>query len=111
MKRISRKLLLPARWLCLFALLVWIQPATNLSAESVRKPAKTILKAYEDPKRIAVKFRDGLYIRLRNNALVSTNAGLFASSKSLFDSLSVGKWERADAISEEAMDTMRHAPS
>jgi serine protease len=109
MKRINRRFFMPAHWLCLFGMLGWVLPAsTNLSAETVRKPAKTILKAYEDPMRITVKFRDGLYIRLRNNALVSTNASLFTKSKFLFNTLSTGRWERADAIPEEAMDTMRH---
>jgi uncharacterized repeat protein (TIGR03803 family) len=109
MKRIRSIFFLPAPWLCLLGVLGWILPASaNLSADTVRKPAHTVIKSYEDPKRIAVKFRDGLYIRLRNNALVTTNAGLFAISKWLFDSLSAGKWERADAISEEAMDAMRH---
>ena len=109
MKRTTRKVFVPAHWLCLFGLLAWILPApANLSAQIVHKPAKTVLRPYADPKRIAVKFRDGLYIRLRNNLLVSTNGGLFTNSKPLFDALSAGKWERADAISEDAMDAMRH---
>lgn len=109
MRGFARKSVLPARWLSLLALLVCILPASpNLFADNLRKPEKTVLKPYQDPTRITVKFRDGLYIRLRNNALVSTNAGLFASAKPLFDALSAGKWERADAISEDAMDTMRH---
>lgn len=82
--------------------------SANLPAPSVRKPAKTVLHPGQDPTRIAVKFRDGLYVRLRNNALVSTNAQLFASSRSLFAALSAGKWERADAVSEGTIDQMRH---
>ncbi len=109
MNRITQRFFVPAHWLCLLVILSWILPApANLSAESVRKPAKTVLRTYEDPKRIAVKFRDGLYIRLRNNALITTNSGVFTSSKPLFDALSVGRWERADAISEDAMDSLRH---
>jgi len=109
MREFARKLFLSARRFCVFGLAGGILLASmNLSAETVRKPAKTVLKKYQDPTRIAVKFRDGLYIRLRNNALVSTNAGLFADSKPLFDALSAGKWQRADAISEDAMDAMRH---
>ncbi len=98
----------PAAWRWLPAVLCLLPGSTNLFAGTVIKPATTVLKAYEDPTRIAVKFRDGLYIRLRNNALVSTNVGLFANSKPLFDALSGGRWERADAISEEAMDAMRY---
>ena len=106
---ITHRFFIPATWLCLFGMLIWLLPAsTSLSAEIVRKPAKTILNAHQDPRRIAVKFSDGLYIRLRNNVLASTNAEVFAKSKSLFDTLSVGKWERADVISEDAMDAMRH---
>ncbi|HTR40402.1 MAG TPA: choice-of-anchor tandem repeat GloVer-containing protein [Pseudomonadales bacterium] len=106
MKKVIPNLFWYARWLCLLGCLLYA--ATNLSAAPVRKPAHTILKSYEDPRRIAVKFRDGLYIRLRNNALISTNTGLFASSKPLFNALASGKWQRADAISEDAMDVMRH---
>jgi uncharacterized repeat protein (TIGR03803 family) len=109
MRGFTRKYVVSLHWLSVLGLLVCLLPGpTNLFADTPRKPAKTILRSYEDPTRIAVKFRDGLYIRLRNKALISTNAGLFASSRALFDSLSVGKWERADAISEEAMDTLRH---
>jgi uncharacterized repeat protein (TIGR03803 family) len=109
MKKNCIRLFMAGYWVCLFGLLVGILPAsTNLLAQTVRKPAKTILHGYEDPRRIAVKFRDGLYIRLRNNALISTNAALLASSKSLLDLLAAGRWERADTISEEAMDGMRH---
>src|SRR5580704_2985169 len=49
----------------------------NLSAATVRKPVRTVLKKYQDPARVAVKFRDGLYVRLRNNVLISTNAEVF----------------------------------
>ncbi|MGH8022571.1 MAG: S8 family serine peptidase, partial [Limisphaerales bacterium] len=92
----------------LLGTVVWLPAFSwNLAAETVIKPAKTLLGKYDDPRRIAVKFRDGLHIRLRNNALVSTNAGVFAKSESLFQSLSAGKWERADTISEAAMDAMR----
>src|SRR5208337_5480437 len=109
MRKLTRNLFLPARWLFLVGALGCILPVSiNLAAETVRKPARTVLKPYQDPTRIAVKFRDGLYIRLRNNALVSTNAGLFANSKPLFDGLSAGRWERAEAISEDALDAMRH---
>jgi uncharacterized repeat protein (TIGR03803 family) len=108
MKRIALRYFLPAFSLGLLGVLAWILPvSTNLSAETLRKPARTILKAYEDPSRIAVKFRDGLYVRLRNNVLVSTNSGLFSNAKPFFDTLSTGKWERADAIPEDAMDAMR----
>jgi len=80
----------------------------HLAAANVRKPAKTVLQPGHDPSRIAVKFRDGLNVRLRNNALVSTNAQLFAPSGPLFQALSAGKWERAEAVSEDTIDQMRH---
>jgi uncharacterized repeat protein (TIGR03803 family) len=87
----------------------WISAKpVNLAGAIVLKPAKTVLLPGHDPHRIAVKFRDGLNVRLRNNVLVSTNAMLFARSRSVFDTLSAGKWERADAVSEEAIDQMRH---
>jgi serine protease len=85
-----------------------IASSANLAPTNGRKPAKTILQPGHDPTRIAVKFRDGLNVRLRNNVLVSTNAELFTGSHSLFDALSVGKWERGEAISEDAIDQMRH---
>lgn len=93
-----------------FLLLYILAVLVCLSASAAinRKPAKTILLPCQDPHRIAVKFRDGLNVRMRNNTLVSTNALLFAKSNPVFDSLSVGKWERADAISEDAIDQMRH---
>jgi serine protease len=79
----------------------------ELPAASVRKPEKTILQPGQEPNRIAVKFRDGLNVRLRLNLLVSTNAQLFAGARSLFDSLSAGRWERAEAVSEDTIDQMR----
>jgi serine protease len=105
----THRLFLSMRWLGVLGLLGFLLPAlADPPGYTARKPLKTVLQRYQDPTRITVKFRDGLYIRLRNNTLVSTNAGLFSNSKPLFDALSAGKWERADAISEEAMDTMRH---
>lgn len=101
MMRSIRNLLAPLGLLFLLA-------GTMAEADSLRKPAKTVLRPGDDPTRIAVKFRDGLYVRLRNNHLVSTNAGLFAGSQALFDSLSAGTWERADVISEDAIDQLRH---
>lgn len=97
------------------ALLAGIHPAAaqvltgprQLAVANVRKPAKTVLQSGQDLNRIAVKFRDGLNVRLRNNVLVSTNAQLFAGSSSLFQSLSAGKWERAEAVSEDSLDEMR----
>jgi serine protease len=109
MKAPIRKLVLPARLLCLLAVLGWVFPGSvNVAAAVVRKPAKTVLQPGHDSNRIAVKFRDGLNVRLRNNILVSTNAQLFANARPLFDALSAGKWERADRVSEEAIDQMRH---
>jgi uncharacterized repeat protein (TIGR03803 family) len=109
MKVTNQKLVLPARLLCLLAVLGWaFAGAVNLAAANGRKPEKTILQPGHDPTRIAVKFRDGLNVRLRNNVLVSTNAQLFGGCRSLFDTLSAGKWERADAVSEAAIDAMRH---
>jgi serine protease len=102
------RFLLPARLLCLLAALGWVFACPmNLAAANIRKPAKTVLQPYHDPTRLAVKFHDGLNVRLRNNVLVSTDAKLFAGSRSLFDALSAGKWERADAVSEDAIDQMR----
>jgi serine protease len=78
-----------------------VLPATPL------KPAKTALLPGNDPHRIAVKFREGLNMRLRSNILVSTNAQLLPSSRPLLDTLSAATWERADAVSEDIMDQMR----
>ncbi|MGA2247258.1 MAG: choice-of-anchor tandem repeat GloVer-containing protein [Verrucomicrobiota bacterium] len=80
----------------------------GLVPASARKPVKTVLQPGQDPNRIAVKFRDGLNVRLRNNALVSTNAQLLAGSSSLFQALADGKWERAEAVSENTLDDLRH---
>jgi uncharacterized repeat protein (TIGR03803 family) len=108
MKAEIRKLKLPARLLCFLAALnCVIASSMNLAAADFRKPEKTILQPFHDPTRIAVKFRDGLNVRLRNNVLVSTNAQLFTNCQSLLDSLSTGKWERADAVSEDTIDDMR----
>src|SRR5580700_3457980 len=100
--------ILTPRLLCLLAALGFVfAGSVDLPAANVRKPQKTVLLPGHDPRRIAVKFRDGLNVRLRNNVLVSTNAQLFASVRPLFDALSAGQWERADAVSEDAIDQMR----
>jgi len=86
-----------------------IHCSVDLPAAIVRKPEKTVLQPGQETNRIAVKFRDGLNVRLRNNVLVSANAQLFAGAPLLlFDALSAGRWERADAVSEDAIDQMRH---
>jgi uncharacterized repeat protein (TIGR03803 family) len=108
MKSIARKFA-AARSLCLFLIFGCILlDATVQAADTGRKPLRTVLQAGQDPTRITVKFRDGLNIRLRNNALVSTNAGLFTASKAMFDRLGVGKWERAETVDEAVLDDMRH---
>jgi uncharacterized repeat protein (TIGR03803 family) len=89
------------------ALCGWFALSVAVAGETAIKPAHTVIRPGYDPHRITVKFRDGLHVRLRNNVLVSTNAQLFASSQTLFSSLSAGKWERADALSEQAIDQMR----
>jgi uncharacterized repeat protein (TIGR03803 family) len=99
----------PVRTICFLWVLGWVLTSPVNGAEAfVRKPAHTVLQPGHDPHRVAVKFRDGLNVRLRNNVLVSTNAQLFANSRPLFDALSAGQWERADAVSEDAIDQMRH---
>jgi len=102
------KFILINRSLFLMALLGWVFAASMaLPAAGVRKPEKTILRPGQETNRIAVKFRDGLNVRLRNNLLVSTDPQLFAKARSLFDALSAGHWERADAVSEDTLDQMR----
>ncbi|HEY3863554.1 MAG TPA: choice-of-anchor tandem repeat GloVer-containing protein [Verrucomicrobiae bacterium] len=97
-----------SRLLCLLAAWGWMAATPAHAAEThSRKPAKTLLRPGQDPRRVAVTFRDGLDVRLRGNTLVSTNARLFAASRSLFDSLSAGTWQRADAVPEDTIDQMR----
>jgi serine protease len=98
----------PRYWGLLVAVAGWLFCPLDAETAALLKPTKTVLLAGHDPRRIAVKFRDGLNVRLRGNALVSTNAALFARSRSLFDTLSVGAWERADMVSENAIDDLRH---
>jgi uncharacterized repeat protein (TIGR03803 family) len=81
--------------------------ATAVLAATRLKPAKTALLPGHDPHRIAVKFREGLNVRLRNNVLVSADPQLLARSRPLLDTLSAATWERADAVSEDIMDQMR----
>ena len=104
------KTALPIHLLFLLAVLaLLLADSADLSAAAgLRKPEKTVLQPGQETNRIAVKFRDGLDIRLRNNTLVSTNNQLFASARPLFGALSAGQWQRADAISEESLDQMRH---
>jgi len=94
-------------WCFFLALSGWFAFSPGVPGETALKPARTFLRPGCDPHRLTVKFRDGLHVRLRDNALVSTNAQLFAASQTLFNSLSAGKWERADAVSEETLDQMR----
>jgi uncharacterized repeat protein (TIGR03803 family) len=103
------KSVLQNRSLFLFAILGWVFAGSmDLAAAVVRKPEKTILQPGQETNRIAVKFRDGLNVRLRHNVLASTNAQLFDKARPLFDALSAGQWERADAVSEDTLDQMRH---
>ena len=100
--------MLPNRLFSLLVVLGWVfSGALNLPAAGLRKPEKTILQPGQETNRVAVKFRDGLNVRLRNNVLISTNAPLSAGARSLLDSLSAGRWERADAVSEDTLDQMR----
>ncbi|HUA67663.1 MAG TPA: hypothetical protein VMA13_03870, partial [Candidatus Saccharimonadales bacterium] len=84
MKIIARKLLI---LLCLPGFLAGV---TVSYAGKTIKPAKTVLHPGQDATRVAVKFRDGLNVRLRNNHLVSTNAASLAAAQALLDSLSAG---------------------
>jgi serine protease len=100
-----------AKWLlCLFYLLaalgcVFSSPGA-VAATTLVKPANVILASGNEPSRIAVKFRDGLYVRLRDHVLVSTNAPVVASLRPFLDTVSAATWERADAVSEATMDQM-----
>jgi serine protease len=107
MQTALQKWVVPFRLLCLAMALDCLFVLPSVAADG-RKPDRTFLQPGQDPTRIAVKFRDGLYIRLRNNALVSTNTQTLASARALLNKLSSGQWARADVISEDAIDDMRH---
>src|ERR1700677_1091219 len=104
--RRSNSILL-SRFLSFVVLGCVVGASLDVPAATLRKPDQTVLQPGQDPHRIAVKFRDGLNVRLRSGVLVSTNAQFFAASRSLFDTLSAGRWQRADAVSEDAIDLMR----
>lgn len=56
---------------------------------------------------IMVKYRDGLQIRLRNDALTDFGTGALRGARGLLTEMSDGVWQRSHSLPEERLDQLR----
>ena len=74
----------------------------------VIKPTRTIVNAsIQQTDRIAIKFRDGLTVRLRNGTLTDLGSDSLNSAVGLLGTVENGTWERTYALPEAQLDHLR----
>ncbi|HEX5053448.1 MAG TPA: S8 family serine peptidase [Planctomycetota bacterium] len=104
------------RSLLLFGAAAASCPAQAPSATQTPAPAPAPLRSKPvhyripngwNPHVLAVKFRDGLTVRLRDGSLTDLGTNALGAARPVLERLQVGTWSRAHAVSEAELDRLR----
>ncbi len=93
-------------WTAALVLLLGAAAAAQSGMEPtrVRKPAATVVEPWHEPDLVAVKFRDGLRIRLAADALTDGGTGVLSDAAAVLAGPARGRWERTHHVDEATLE-------